>query len=99
MKKLDFRRAGWFLEHQDRHGARHAVLHVPGAAVGQTAEGRSNLFSIAVIVSKALANDPAQRWQDGEMMAKALWLCLQSLSALKAAAAASAAPAAWATSA
>ena len=52
---------------------------------------------VAAIVNKALAKDPAQRWQDGEMMAKALRLCLQSLSASRAAAAASAAPAASAT--
>ncbi|HKU69529.1 MAG TPA: serine/threonine-protein kinase, partial [Burkholderiales bacterium] len=52
---------------------------------------------VAAIVNKALAKDPAQRWQDGEMMAKALRLCLQSLSASRPAATASAAPAASAT--
>jgi CHASE2 domain-containing sensor protein len=54
---------------------------------------------VAAIVNKALAKDPAQRWQDGEMMAKALRLCLQSLSAARpAAAAAPSAPPAPATS-
>ena len=45
---------------------------------------------VAAIVNKALAKDPAQRWQDGEMMAKALRLCLPSLTALRPAAAAAA---------
>jgi CHASE2 domain-containing sensor protein/tRNA A-37 threonylcarbamoyl transferase component Bud32 len=36
---------------------------------------------VAAIVNKALAKNPDQRWQDGEMMAKALRLCLQSLTA------------------
>jgi hypothetical protein len=31
-------------------------------------------------VNKALAKDPAARYQGGEQMAKALQLCLQSLS-------------------
>jgi serine/threonine-protein kinase len=53
---------------------------------------------VAAIVNKALAKDPAQRWQDGEMMAKALRLCLQSLSAPRPAAA-PATPTAPATSA
>ena len=35
---------------------------------------------VAAIVKKALAKDPAQRYQDGEQMAEALRLCLQSLS-------------------
>ena len=34
---------------------------------------------VAAIVNKALAKDPDQRYQDGEQMAKALRLCLQSL--------------------
>jgi len=34
---------------------------------------------VAAIVNKALAKDPNQRYQDGEQMAKALQLCLQSL--------------------
>jgi serine/threonine-protein kinase len=55
---------------------------------------------VAAIVNKALAKDPAQRYQDGEQMAKALRLCLQSLSAARpAAAAVPARPAAPATSA
>jgi serine/threonine-protein kinase len=41
---------------------------------------------VAAIVNKALAKDPAQRYQDGEQMAKALRLCLQSLSAVRPAA-------------
>jgi serine/threonine-protein kinase len=35
---------------------------------------------VAAIVNKALAKDPDQRWQDGGLMAKALRLCVQSLS-------------------
>jgi len=54
---------------------------------------------VAAIVNKSLAKDPAQRYQDGEQMAKALRLCLQSLSTARpAAAAATARPAAPATS-
>jgi len=54
---------------------------------------------VAAIVNKSLAKDPAQRYQDGEQMAKALRLCLQSLSTVRpAAAAATARPAAPATS-
>jgi serine/threonine-protein kinase len=34
---------------------------------------------VAAIVNKALAKDPDKRYQDGEQMAKALLLCLQSL--------------------
>jgi serine/threonine-protein kinase len=34
---------------------------------------------VAAIVNKALAKDPDQRYQNGEQMAKALQLCLQSL--------------------
>jgi serine/threonine-protein kinase len=34
---------------------------------------------VAAIVNKALAKNPDQRYQDGEQMAKALRLCLQSL--------------------
>jgi serine/threonine-protein kinase len=34
---------------------------------------------VAAIVNKALAKDPNQRYQDGEQMARALQLCLQSL--------------------
>jgi serine/threonine-protein kinase len=34
---------------------------------------------VAAIVNKALAKDPEARYQDGEQMAKALRLCLQSL--------------------
>ena len=36
---------------------------------------------VAAVVNKALAKDPAARYHDGEQMAKALQLCLQSLSA------------------
>ena len=36
---------------------------------------------VAAVVNKALAKDPAARYHDGEQMAKALHLCLQSLSA------------------
>jgi len=56
---------------------------------------------VAAIVNKALAKNPDQRYQDGEQMAKALRLCLQSLSAARQAAApapAPSAPAAPATS-
>jgi CHASE2 domain-containing sensor protein len=53
---------------------------------------------VAAIVNKALAKNPDQRWQDGEMMAKALRLCLQSLSASAPRRAAPAAPATQATS-
>ncbi len=57
---------------------------------------------VAAIVNKALAKDPDQRYQDGEQMAKALRLCLQSLSTVRPAASAAApapsAPAAPATS-
>jgi len=35
---------------------------------------------VAAIVNRALAKDPESRYQDGEQMAKALRLCLQSLS-------------------
>jgi serine/threonine-protein kinase len=34
---------------------------------------------VAAIVNKALAKNPDERWEDGETMAKALRLCLQSL--------------------
>ena len=34
---------------------------------------------VAAIVNKALAKNPDQRYQNGELMAKALYLCLQSL--------------------
>ena len=53
---------------------------------------------VAAIVNKALAKNPDQRWQDGEMMGKALRLCLQSLSAGASRQAVPAAPAAPATS-
>jgi serine/threonine-protein kinase len=36
---------------------------------------------VAAIVNKSLAKNPDQRYQDGEQMAKALRLCLQSLTA------------------
>jgi len=36
--------------------------------------------SLSAVVNKALAKDPDQRYQDGEQMAKALRLCLESLS-------------------
>ncbi len=52
----------------------------------------------AAIVNKALAKNPDQHWQDGEMMAKALRLCLQSLSVGTPRHAVPAAPAAQATS-
>jgi len=39
--------------------------------------------SLWTVVSKALAKDPDQRYQDGEQMAKALRQCLESLSAAK----------------
>jgi tetratricopeptide (TPR) repeat protein len=39
---------------------------------------------VAAVVNKALAKDPAARYQGGEQMAKALQLCLQSLSAHRA---------------
>ncbi len=48
---------------------------------------------VAAIVNKALAKNADQRWQDGEMMAKALKLCLQSLSAARPAAAPAPSPA------
>jgi serine/threonine-protein kinase len=51
---------------------------------------------VAAIVNKSLAKNPEQRYQDGEQMARALRLCLQSLSAARAPAASSA-PAAPAT--
>ena len=35
---------------------------------------------VAAIVNKALAKNPDERWEDGSTMAKALRLCLQSLS-------------------
>jgi serine/threonine-protein kinase len=54
---------------------------------------------VAAIVNKALAKDPAQRYQDGDQMAKALRLCLQSLVARPAVAATPPRPAAPATSA
>jgi serine/threonine-protein kinase len=55
---------------------------------------------VAAIVNKSLAKDPEQRYQDGEQMAKALRLCLQSLSAMRPAAVATPPrPAAPATSA
>ncbi len=38
---------------------------------------------VAAIVNKALAKDPDKRYQDGEQMAKALLLCLQSLRSSK----------------
>ena len=38
---------------------------------------------LAAIVNKVLAKDPAQRYQDGEQMAKALRLCLQGSSAAR----------------
>jgi serine/threonine-protein kinase len=41
---------------------------------------------VAAIVNKALAKDPGQRYQDGEQMAKALQLCLQSLPGVRKAA-------------
>jgi len=41
---------------------------------------------VAAIVNKSLAKDPAQRYQDGDQMAKALRLCLQSLSTARPAA-------------
>jgi CHASE2 domain-containing sensor protein len=41
---------------------------------------------VAAIVNKALAKDPGQRYQDGEQMAKALHLCLQSLPGVRKAA-------------
>ena len=47
---------------------------------------------VAAIVNKALAKDPDQRYQDGEQMAKALRLCLQSLSSSAARQAAPASP-------
>jgi len=53
---------------------------------------------VAAIVNKALAKNADQRWQDGDMMAKALRLCLQSLSAARPAAAPAPTPAAPATS-
>ena len=53
---------------------------------------------VAAIVNKALAKNADQRWQDGEMMAKALRLCLQSLSAARPVAAPAPTPAAPATS-
>ena len=55
---------------------------------------------VAAIANRALAKDPDQRYQDGEQMAKALRLCLQSLSsaARQAATASPPAPAARATS-
>ena len=36
---------------------------------------------VAAVVNKALAKNPDQRYQDGELMARALKLCLQSLTA------------------
>jgi hypothetical protein len=53
---------------------------------------------VAAIVNKALAKNADQRWQDGEMMAKALKLCLQSLSAARPAAAPAPSPAPQAAS-
>jgi serine/threonine-protein kinase len=55
---------------------------------------------VAAIANKSLAKDPDQRYQDGEQMAKALRLCLQSLTpaARQAAPVARPAPAAPATS-
>jgi serine/threonine-protein kinase len=47
---------------------------------------------VAAIVNKSLAKDSEQRYQDGEQMAKALRLCLQSLSAAAARQAATASP-------
>jgi serine/threonine-protein kinase len=41
---------------------------------------------VAAIVNKALAKNPDQRYQDGEQMARALHLCLQSLPSHRAAA-------------
>ncbi|HEY7657461.1 MAG TPA: CHASE2 domain-containing protein [Burkholderiales bacterium] len=41
---------------------------------------------VAAIVNKALAKSPDQRYQDGEQMARALHLCLQSLPGQRAAA-------------
>ena len=41
---------------------------------------------VAAIVNKALAKNPDQRYQDGEQMARALHLCLQSLPGHRAAA-------------
>ncbi|HEX9686702.1 MAG TPA: serine/threonine-protein kinase [Burkholderiales bacterium] len=41
---------------------------------------------VAAIVNKALAKNPEQRYQDGEQMARALNLCLQSLPGSRAAA-------------
>lgn len=36
---------------------------------------------VAVVINKALAKDPAQRYQSGEQMAKAIRLCLGTLTA------------------
>jgi hypothetical protein len=41
---------------------------------------------VAAITNKALAKNPDQRYQDGEQMARALHLCLQSLPGHRAAA-------------
>jgi len=53
---------------------------------------------VAAIVNKALAKDPQTRYQDGEQMAKALRLCLQSLQAAARPSPAPPAPAAQASS-
>jgi eukaryotic-like serine/threonine-protein kinase len=50
--------------------------------------------SLWMVVNKALAKDPDQRYQDGEQMAKALRQCLEGLSAAKRPPVAGAAPAA-----
>jgi serine/threonine-protein kinase len=50
--------------------------------------------SIWLVMSKALAKDPDQRYQDGEQMAKALRQCLEGLSAARQRPVAGAAPAA-----
>jgi serine/threonine-protein kinase len=50
--------------------------------------------SLWLVMSKALAKDPDQRYQDGEQMAKALRQCLEGLSAARQRPVAGAAPAA-----